>query len=100
MVTELGEPRSARTSSRAASPCGHSRLTSSRMRHSYVALTRFQRSAVHSREKGHTPGGKQCMAIDIWRTRRLMGTPLGRVVDRLFNESLTPFYGGRDGGGG
>jgi HSP20 family protein len=38
------------------------------------------------------------MAIDLWRTRPFMNTPLGRVVDRLFDESLSPFYGGRDGG--
>src|SRR5438552_3311622 len=40
------------------------------------------------------------MAIDLWRTRPMMGTTLGRVVDRLFDEAFTPFYAGRDGGGG
>ena len=40
------------------------------------------------------------MAIDLWRTRPMMGTTLGRVVDRLFDEAFSPFYAGRDGGGG
>jgi HSP20 family protein len=40
------------------------------------------------------------MAIDLWRTRPLMSSPMmGRVVDRLFEEAFAPFYGGRDGGG-
>ena len=40
------------------------------------------------------------MAIDLWRTRPFMSNPMGRAVDRLFEEAFAPFYGGRDGGAG
>src|ERR1700704_5656939 len=36
------------------------------------------------------------MAIDLWRTRPFMSNPMGRAVDRLFEEAFAPFYGGRD----
>ncbi|MDQ6673527.1 MAG: Hsp20/alpha crystallin family protein [Chloroflexota bacterium] len=32
------------------------------------------------------------MAIDVWRTRPFT-SPLGGVVDRMFEEAFTPFYG-------
>lgn len=38
------------------------------------------------------------MALDVWRTRPFLPAALGRVVDRMFDESFAPFYGGRDGG--
>jgi HSP20 family protein len=37
------------------------------------------------------------MAIDLWRTRP-MSNPMGRAVDRLFEEAFAPFYSGRDSG--
>src|SRR5258708_13444566 len=40
------------------------------------------------------------MAIDLWRTRTFMSNPMGRAVDRLFEEAFAPFYSGRDGGAG
>jgi hypothetical protein len=36
------------------------------------------------------------MAIDVQRTRPLMSNPTGRAVDRLFDETFAPFYGGRE----
>ena len=40
------------------------------------------------------------MAIDLWRTRPMMSNPMGRVVDRMFEEAFGPFYSGRDAGAG
>ena|SRR5437868_4031103 len=40
------------------------------------------------------------MAIDVQRTRPLMSNPTGRAVDRLFDETFAPFYGGREGDAG
>ena len=40
------------------------------------------------------------MAIDVQRTRPLMSNPTGRAVDRLFDETFAPFYGGRESDAG